>query len=47
MAFFRGKLGGEGEHDEMAERIGKEGKEWAEGYWRWEDMEACEYHSSF
>ena len=44
-AFFRGDLKGRGAHDEMAERIASEGKKWAEEFWRWEDMQACECRS--
>lgn len=43
MAYFDGGLGveREGEHDDEAEKIAMEGKDWAERYWRGVDMQAC------
>ncbi|KAM0752099.1 hypothetical protein T439DRAFT_200763 [Meredithblackwellia eburnea MCA 4105] len=40
MGFFRGDMEGRGEHDDIANNIAQQGKQWAAEYWRWEDMEA-------
>ncbi|KAH8928107.1 glycosyltransferase family 90 protein [Atractiella rhizophila] len=40
MAFFNGDMDGKGGRDDMAKKIGEEGKKWAREHWRWEDMEA-------
>lgn len=43
MAFFKGDLDGNGNHDHLAEKIASEGRNWAEQNWRWEDMQACAF----
>ena len=43
MAFFRGDDQGRGSHDEMAKEIASSGKLWAKEFWRWEDMQVCEF----
>lgn len=40
MAFFSGDLNHEHGHEELAKRIAQQGKEFANKYWRWEDLEA-------
>lgn len=42
MSFFRGDLSGQGEHDELAKKLGAQGKEWSRNFWSWSDMQACE-----
>ncbi|SCZ88027.1 BZ3500_MvSof-1268-A1-R1_Chr2-1g04141 [Microbotryum saponariae] len=44
MAFFMGDLEGRGAHDYLGERIATRGRLWTEMYWRYEDMQACEFH---
>lgn len=41
MAFFSGDMDGLNGHDQLAKNIAMQGKEFAERYWRNEDMEAC------
>ncbi|THU83175.1 hypothetical protein K435DRAFT_871552 [Dendrothele bispora CBS 962.96] len=47
--FFRGELGSkegtkeEERREEMAKRMAREGREWSERYWRWEDMVAYNF----
>ncbi|KAI5476937.1 glycosyltransferase family 90 protein [Pseudohyphozyma bogoriensis] len=43
MAFFRGGKKGYGNHDDLAKKIGTEGKKWTANHWRWEDMEVYFY----
>ncbi|KAK4702828.1 hypothetical protein P7C70_g3392, partial [Phenoliferia sp. Uapishka_3] len=43
MAFFRGGLGGEGAHDDLAKEIAMEGKAWVDQCFRWVDLEAYQY----
>ncbi|KZV84062.1 hypothetical protein EXIGLDRAFT_727684 [Exidia glandulosa HHB12029] len=38
MAFFRGTPDGKGAHDDLAEKIATAGREWAERYWRQDDV---------
>ncbi|KLO20351.1 hypothetical protein SCHPADRAFT_816612 [Schizopora paradoxa] len=38
LLFFAGDMSGEGAHDEMAKRMGKQGREWVIDYWREKDM---------
>ncbi|SGY16116.1 BQ5605_C012g06764 [Microbotryum silenes-dioicae] len=40
MAFFKGDIDGNGAHDQLAETMAAQSKEWAAAYWRWEDMQA-------
>ncbi|KPV75135.1 glycosyltransferase family 90 protein [Rhodotorula graminis WP1] len=41
LAFFKGAPeDGRGGHDELAERIAAQGKQWADENWRWVDMQA-------
>ncbi|WWD04614.1 hypothetical protein V865_002685 [Kwoniella europaea PYCC6329] len=41
MAFFAGPPDGrKGGHDELAQKIGEQGKKFGEEHWRWEDMQA-------
>lgn len=40
MAFFVGTPDGQGSHDDMAKRIGEQGKEFAKRHWRRVDMAA-------
>ncbi|GAA5925127.1 uncharacterized protein JCM15063_004929 [Sporobolomyces koalae] len=46
MAFFIGTPDGQGGHDSLAEKIGANGKRWAEEYWRRADMAAYMYRLS-
>lgn len=45
LAFFDGGLGPDrpGHHDLLAEKIATQGREWAEQFWRTEDMTSCEF----
>ncbi|KAM0747201.1 hypothetical protein T439DRAFT_328963 [Meredithblackwellia eburnea MCA 4105] len=43
MAFFRGGLGGEGAHDDLAKEIALAGKEWVKLCYRWADLEAYQF----
>ncbi|KAJ7620973.1 glycosyl transferase family 90-domain-containing protein [Roridomyces roridus] len=43
LVFFRGDPAGQGAHDEMAERIARQGREWSRQYWRREDLVAYNY----
>lgn len=43
MAFFSGDLEGNNGHEEMAKKIAAQGKEYTEKYWRYADMQACEW----
>ncbi|SCV67516.1 BQ2448_5127 [Microbotryum intermedium] len=43
MAFFKGDINGNGAHDQLAETIAAQSKEWTAAYWRWEDMQAYLY----
>lgn len=38
--FFRGGLYAEGNHDHLAQKIGRAGRIWSKTYWRREDMTA-------
>ncbi|OJA14809.1 hypothetical protein AZE42_04185 [Rhizopogon vesiculosus] len=40
LVFFRGDLAGRGAHEELAAKIGREGREWSLTFWREEDMVA-------
>ncbi|SCV72205.1 BQ2448_4899 [Microbotryum intermedium] len=40
MAFFAGDLRGENAHDDLAQRIARQGQEFAQTHWRYADMEA-------
>ncbi|GAA5912419.1 uncharacterized protein JCM6883_005663 [Sporobolomyces salmoneus] len=41
LAFFQGSPhDGSGSHDDLAEKIATAGAKWAQGFWRWEDMQA-------
>jgi hypothetical protein len=42
LTFFRGDVsrGGKGGHDEIAQKIARQGREWSGKYWRREDMVA-------
>lgn len=42
MAFFSGDLEGKNGHEEMAQKIAAQGKEYTEKHWRYADMEACQ-----
>ena len=42
MAFFSGDLDGKNGHDDLAKKIAYDGKAWANQYWRYVDMQACE-----
>lgn len=43
MAFFRGDLQGQGAHDELANIIAQNGKQWVDEMWHWSDMQAYFY----
>ena len=43
LVFFRGGLDGRGRHEKEARRIARDGKEWAQRYWRKEDMTAYNF----
>jgi hypothetical protein len=44
LAFFRGQPGdGFGAHDDLAEEIARNGKEWQEKYYRWEDLQSYQF----
>lgn len=47
MAFFSGDLDGKNGHDDLAKKIAYDGKAWANQYWRYVDMQACEDISTF
>lgn len=42
MAFFTGDLEGRNAHPELGKQIADNGKEYADKYWRYADMETCE-----
>lgn len=41
MSFFTGDLEGRNAHPELGKQIADQGKEYAEKYWRYADMETC------
>jgi hypothetical protein len=41
MAFFAGDLDGKNAHDDLAKKIADNGKDYAQRFWRYADMEAC------
>jgi len=43
LVFFAGDLAGDGAHDDMARRIGAQGRDWVSKYWRKEDMVAYSF----
>ena len=43
LAFFSGDLDGRNGHEDLAKTIAEQGKEYAEKYWRYADMEACSF----
>lgn len=46
MAFFTGDLEGRNAHPELGKQIADNGKEYADKYWRYADMETCKSLSS-
>lgn len=42
MAFFTGDLEGRNAHPDLGKQIADNGKEYADRYWRYADMETCE-----
>lgn len=44
LAFFIGDETGARGRDDLGERIGRQGKEWAETYWREVDMQGTTFH---